>query len=39
MCLESLNILNILNILKIWAALAMYSNEYLEERRLRNTET
>ena len=39
MCLESLNILKILKILKIWAALAIYSSEYLDERRFRNTET
>ena len=39
MCLESLKILRILRILKIWAALAMYSREYWEDKRLRRTET
>ena len=39
MCLESLNILKILRIRKIWAAFAMYSSEYLEDRRFRNTDT
>ena len=35
---DSLNIRNILSILNIWAALAIYSSEYLEERRLSKTE-
>jgi hypothetical protein len=39
MCRESLKILKILRILKIWAAFAMYSREYWEDRRLRKTET
>ena len=39
MCRDSLKILKILRMRKICAALAMYSREYWEDKRLRNTET